>query len=85
MTGCNVTGLKPYYIENETVNVIATANGKTHFDKENLPVANWEPLTGGAEQHPFVLSNNGKTATLTFTFPNDKEKVSDSTFTLLQK
>lgn len=83
MTGCNVTGLKPYYIENETVNVIATANGKTHFDAENLPVANWEPLTGGAEQHPFVLSNNGKTATLTFTFPNDREKVSDSTFTLL--
>lgn len=83
MTGCNVTGLKPYYIENETVNVIATANGKTHFDAENLPVANWEPLTGGAEQHPFVLSNNGKTATLNFTFPNDKEKVSDSTFTLL--
>lgn len=83
MTGCNVTGLKPYYIENETVNVIATANGKTHFDAENLPIANWEPLTGGAEEHPFVLSNNGKTATLTFTFPNDREKVSDSTFTLL--
>lgn len=83
MTGCNVTGLKPYYIENETVNVIATANGKTHFDTENLPAANWEPLTGGAEQHPFVISNNGKTATLTFTFPNNKEKVSDSTFTLL--
>lgn len=83
MTGCSVTGLKPYYIENETVNVIATANGKTHFDAENLPVANWEPLTGGAEEHPFVLSNNGKTATLNFTFPNDREKVSDSTFTLL--
>ena len=83
MTGCNVTGLKPYYIENETVNVIATANGKTHFDAENLPVANWEPLTGGAEQHPFVLSNNGKTVTLNFTFPNDRQKVSDSTFTLL--
>lgn len=83
MTGCNVTGLKPYYIENETINVIATANGKTHFDANNLPVANWEPLTGGAEEHPFVLSNNGKTATLTFTFPNDREKVSDSTFTLL--
>lgn len=83
LTGCNVTGLKPYYIENETVNVIATANGKTHFDAENLPVAEWEPLTGGVEEHPFVLSNNGKTATLTFTFPNNKEKVSDSTFTLL--
>lgn len=83
MTGCNVTGLKPYYIENETVNVVATASGKTHFDAENLPVANWEPLTGGAEEHPFVLSNNGKTATLNFTFPNDREKVSDSTFTLL--
>lgn len=83
MTGCNVTGLKPYYVENETINVIATANGKTHFDTNSLPVANWEPLTGGAEQHPFVLSNNGKTATLNFTFPNNKEKVSDSTFTLL--
>lgn len=83
MTGCNVTGLKPYYIENETVNIIATANGNTHFDAENLPVAKWEPLTGGAKEHPFVLSNNCKTATLTFTFPNDREKVSDSTFTLL--
>lgn len=83
LTGCNVTGLKPYYIENETVNVIATANGKTHFDEQNLPVAKWEPLTGGAEEYSFVLSNNGKTATLNFTFPNDREKVSDSTFTLL--
>lgn len=83
MTGCNVTGLKPYYIENETVNVVATASGKTHFDAANLPLAKWEPLTGGAEEHTFVLSNNGKTATLNFTFPNDKEKVSDSTFTLL--
>lgn len=83
MTGCNVTGLKPYYIENETVNVVATASGKTHFDAANLPLAKWEPLTGGAEEHTFVLSNNGKTAKLTFTFPNDKEKVSDSTFTLL--
>ena len=83
MTGCTVTGLKPYYIENETVNVVSTASGKTHFDAANLPVANWEPLTGGAEEHTFVLSNNGKTATLNFTFPNDKEKVSDSTFTLL--
>lgn len=83
LTGCDVTGLKPYYIENETVNVIATANGKTHFDAANLPVAKWEPLTGGAEEYTFVLSNNGKTATLNFTFPNDREKVSDSTFTLL--
>lgn len=83
MTGCNVTGLKPYYIENETINVIATANGKTHFDAENLPIANWEMLVGGSQEHTFVLSANGKTATLKFTFPNDKEKVSDSTLTLL--
>lgn len=83
MTGCNVTGLKPYYIENETVNVIATANGKTHFDDKNLPVAKWEMLVGGIQEPTFVLSDNGKTATLNFTFPNDKEKVSDSTFTLL--
>lgn len=83
MTGCNVTGLKPYYIENETVNVIAKAKGKTHFDDKNLPVANWEMIVGGIQEYTFVLSDNGKTATLNFTFPNDKEKVSDSTFTLL--
>ena len=83
MTGCTVTGLKAYYIENETVNVIATASGKTHFDAANLPLAKWEMLVGGTEEHEFILSNNGKTATLNFTFPNDKEKVSDSTFTLL--
>lgn len=83
MTGCTVTGLKPFYIENETVNVVATASGKTHFDAANLPVAKWEMFVGGTEEHAFTLSNNGKTATLNFTFPNDKEKVSDSTFTLL--
>lgn len=83
MTGCTVTGLKEFYIENETVNVVATANGKTHFDANNLPVAKWEMFVGGTEEHQFVLSNKGKTATLNFTFPNDKEKVSDSTFTLL--
>lgn len=83
MTGCTVTGLKDYYIENETVNVIATASGKTHFDAANLPLAKWEMFIGGTEEHEFILSNNGKTATFNFTFPNDKEKVSDSTFTLL--
>lgn len=83
MTGCAVTGLKPYYIENETVNVVATASGKTHFDAANLPLAKWEMLIGGTEEHEFTLSTNGKTATLNFTFPNDKGKVSDSTFTLL--
>lgn len=83
MTGCTVTGLKDYYIENETVNVIATASGKTHFDAANLPLAQWETIAHGTTEYKFVLSNNGKTATLNFTFPNDKEKVSDSTFTLL--
>ena len=83
MTGCTVTGLKPFYIENETVNVVATASGKTHFDPANLPIAKWEMFVGGTEEHEFTLSNNGKTATLNFTFPNNKEKVSDSTFTLL--
>lgn len=83
MTGCTVTGLKPYYIENETVSVVAIASGKTHFDAANLPLGKWEMLIGGTEEHEFTLSNNGKTATLNFTFPSDKEKVSDSTFTLL--
>lgn len=83
MTGCTVTGLKDFYIENETINVVATANGKTHFDVNDLPVAKWEMFVGGTEEQQFVLSNKGKTATLNFTFPNDKEKVSDSTFTLL--
>lgn len=83
MTGCTVTGLKPYYIENEIVSVVATASGKTHFDAANLPVAQWEMIIGGTNEYEFTLSNNGKTATLNFTFPNDKEKVSDSTLTLL--
>lgn len=83
MTGCTVTGLKDFYIENETVNVVATASGKTHFDAANLPLARWEMFIGGTEEHEFTLSNNGKTATLNFTFPNDKEEVSDSTLTLL--
>lgn len=83
LTGCDVTGLKSTYIENETVNVVATAKTKTHFDPSNVPFARWETFSHGTTQHEFVLSEDNKTATLNFTFPNDKEKVSDSTFTLL--
>ena len=83
MTGCTVAGLKDFYIENETVNVVATAKAKTHFDPENLPFARWVTTIHGTSEHPFTLSGDGKTATLTFTFPDNKEKISDSTFTLL--
>lgn len=83
MTGCDVAGLKDWYIENEVVNITATAKEKTHFDVENVPFAKWVTTSQGTTEHPFTLSEDGKTATLNFTFPNDSEKVSDSTFTLL--
>lgn len=83
LTGCDVTGLKSFYVENETVNFVATAKTKTHFDPSNVPYAQWETISHGTTQHEFVLSEDNKKATLNFTFPNDKEKVSDSTFTLL--
>lgn len=83
MTGCDVTGLKDWYVENEVVNITATAKEKTHFDVENVPFAQWVTTSQGTTEHPFTLSDDGKTATLNFTFPNDVEKVSDSTFTLL--
>ena len=83
MTGCDVAGLKNWYIENEVVNITATAKEKTHFDVENVPFAQWVTTSQGTTDHPFTLSEDGKTATLNFTFPNDTEKVSDSTFTLL--
>lgn len=83
MTGCDVAGMKDFYVENEVANITATATAKTHFDPENLPFAQWVTTSHGTTEHPFTLSEDGKTATLNFTFPNDVEKVSDSTFTLL--
>lgn len=83
MTGCDVAGLKDFYIENETVNIVATAKEKTHFNPENVPFARWETTIHGTTEHNFTLSEDGKTATLNFTFPDNKEKVSASTFTLL--
>lgn len=83
MTGCDVAGLKDFYIENEVVNITATAKEKTHFDTENVPFAQWVTTSHGTTEHPFTLSDGGKTATLNFTFPIDAEKVSDSTFTML--
>lgn len=83
MTGCTVAGLKEFYIENETVKVVATAKAKTHFNPENVPFARWVTTIHGTSEHQFVLSEDGKTAKLTFTFPDNKEKISDSTFTLL--
>lgn len=83
MTGCTVAGLKDFYIENEVVNITATAKAKTHFDPENVPFARWITTIHGTTDHQFILSEDGKTATLNFTFPDNKEKISNSTFTLL--
>ena len=83
ITGCDVAGLKDFYVENEVANITATAKEKTHFDAENVPFAQWVTTIHGTTEHPFTLSEDGKTATLNFTFPDDAEKVSDSTFTLL--
>ena len=83
MTGCIVAGLKDFYIEKETAKIVATAKEKTHFDPENVPFARWVTTIHGTTENPFTLSNDGKTATLEFTFPDNEEKVSDSSFTLL--
>ena len=82
LTGCNVTGIKDYYIENETVNVVATANNNTSFDKNNVPVAEWETLYHGTESFNFTVSEDGKTATLILSLGDSSEKVSESTITL---
>jgi hypothetical protein len=71
MTGCSVTGLLPFYLNGETVNVTATANENTSFSDTDKPVFDFGSGFIDHISKTFDLSEDKKTATLSVTLPSD--------------
>lgn len=64
LTGCTITGIKPWYVENETVSATLTANAGTYFKT----VPQMEYVSGNIldnTNYDFTVSEDKKTATIT--------------------
>lgn len=63
LTDCTITGIKPWYVENETVSATLTANDGTYF--KTFPQMQYE--SGNSidnENYDFTVSEDKKTATI---------------------
>lgn len=63
LTGCTITGIKPWYVENETVSATLAANEGTYF--KTVPQMQYSSgNTVDNEIYNFTLSKDKKTATI---------------------
>lgn len=78
LTGCSITGVKPWYVENETVSATLTAHDGTYF--KTVPQMQYE---GGKlidnENYDFTVSEDKKTATISQNLAFSKESVETAT------
>jgi hypothetical protein len=82
LTGCTITGIKPWYVENETVSATLTANEGTYF--KTVPQMDYE--SGNAvdnESFKFTVSKDKKTATLSQKLEFSKESIELSTISFV--
>lgn len=80
-TGCTVSGLNPYYIEDNEINVTLNADTGTSFLASVPPTFSFNsPSIIDSDSGDFVVSEDRKTATLTYKLPNDADVVSLSSF-----
>lgn len=74
LTGCTITGIKPWYVENETVSATLTANDGTYFKT----VPQMQYASGNAidnTDYDFTVSEDRKTATISQKLTFSKESV----------
>ena len=80
LTGCSITGVKPWYIENETVSVTLKANDGTYFKT----VPQMQFLSGALIDiyYDFTISEDKKTATISqkLEFSRDDIEISTISF-----
>ena len=82
LTGCTITGIKPWYIENETVTATLTANEGTYF--KTVPQMQFE--SGSlidSHNYDFTVSENRKTATISQKLEFPKESVETATISFV--
>lgn len=82
-TGCTTTGLQSFYIEGDTIEITLLADADTEFLANVPPTYEFNsPSTIDSETGNFVVSDDKKTATLSFTLSVDADVVTFSTFTI---
>lgn len=82
LTGCTITGIKPWYVENETVSATLTANKGTYF--KTVPQMQYN--SGNAvdnEDYDFTVSEDKKTATISQKLAFSKESVETATISFV--
>ena len=81
LTGCTITGIKPWYIENETVTATLTANKGTYFKT----VPQMQYVCGATvfdRNFDFTVSEDKKTATISqkLAFPRESIEIATISF-----
>ena len=82
LTGCTITGIKPWYVENETVTATLTANDGTYF--KTVPQMQFE--SGSlidSHNYDFTVSENKKTATISQKLDFPKESIGLATISFV--
>ena len=82
LTGCIITGIKPWYVENETVTATLTANEGTYF--KTVPQMQFE--SGSlidSHNYDFTVSEDKKTATISQKLEFPKESVETATISFV--
>lgn len=82
LTGCTITGIKPWYVENETVSATLTANEGTYF--KTVPQMDYASgNTVDNESYQFTVSKDKKTATLQQKLAFSKESIELATISFV--
>lgn len=82
LTGCSITGVKPWYVENETVSATLTANDGTYF--KTVPQMQYNSgNTVDNENYNFTVSEDKKTATISQKLEFSKESVELATISFV--
>lgn len=82
LTGCKITGIKPWYVENETVSATLTANEGTYF--KTVPQMQYTSgNTIDNELYDFTLSKDKKTATISQKLEFSKESIELATISFV--
>lgn len=81
LTGCTITGIKPWYVENETVTATLTANKGTYFKT----VPQMQYICGATvfdKNFDFTVSEDKKTATISqkLAFPKESIEIATISF-----
>lgn len=82
LTGCTITGIKPWYVENETVSATLTANEGTYF--KTVPQMQYNSgNTIDNTQYDFTVSEDKKTATISQKLEFSKQSVKLATISFV--